>query len=551
MSTLRRLMLAFAAVVSIGLVQGVFTFTRLDRLADNVTDLATHSLPAVDNARAALAEFREAAVFLEDYLEMVQLRQSSEGLAEFDRHVGMLDANLARLHQLGADKDLAKQVALIEADTKRWRIQARELIKPTNAQMLPAPFALQRSQALIKAKLERFVSLSIENAQAIRNNVDRSISTAKRLTLALMLFVVAVAACLALASSLSVTRPIRRLEDGMRSLTAGDLEIDIPDKGRHDEIGRMAATLEIFRKKLIEMRRLEQHERESVDRAASEQRHIRLAVSARFDEEVAGAIGHVLDSTSIIKEAAERMKGVGEDTRRRIDTVVASSSTAIENLRRVAAETDVIASSAEEISTLSVRSHVVVSDAVAKAIASNAVVSSLIDATKQIDQIVGFIEGVAYQTNLLALNATIEAARAGEAGRGFAIVAAEVKVLAEQTSNATGSITKQIARVHDAADQAARALHEIQLTVGTIDKAVFEVARAAESQQVAVQAITQSNQQVSSNANGVADALRSLIDSFDEVEATSANIGAKILVLNTTSQSLKRDTEGFLRKIVA
>ena len=187
----------------------------------------------------------------------------------------------------------------------------------------------------------------------------------------------------------------------------------------------------------------------------------------------------------------------------------------------------------------------------AKAIASNAVVSSLIDATKQIDQIVGFIESVAYQTNLLALNATIEAARAGEAGRGFAIVAAEVKVLAEQTSNATGSITKQIARVHDAADQAARALHEIQVTVGTIDKSVLEVARAAESQQMAVQAITQSNQQVSSNANGVADALRSLIDSFDEVEATSANIGAKILVLNTTSQSLKRDTEGFLRKIVA
>ena len=550
MSILSRLMLAFAVVVSIGLAQGVVTFCKLDRLGTDVETLATRSLVAVDNARSALAEFREAEVLLGEYLEMVRPRQSSEALAEFDRHLLVLGENLKRLIETAADPGLARQATSIQDATIVWRNEARELIKPTNPRSLPAPFALARSQSRIKVALQIFVTRSLGEAESIRAGVAASIAQGKSLTLALIVVGVVLAATLALLSSLSVTRPIRRLEHGMRDLAIGNLDIVVRDERRHDELGRMATALEVLRSKLTDMRRLEALERESVTHAARERRSERHAVASRFDQEVSGAVGSVLDTATAIREAATSMESVGHATRVRIDAVVANSGTTIENLRKVEIETTTIATRAEEIVILSERSHAVASEAVAKAIASNVVVASLVEATRQIDDIVGFIGAIARQTNLLALNATIEAARAGEAGRGFRVVAGEVKALADQTAGATSSIATQVAHVHEAAEQAGRTFREIHETVGDLDRAVAAVATAAGSQQRALGAITLSNRQVSSNANGIAEALGSLIESFGHVEAASSNIRSKILVLNETSRTLKIGTEGFLREVV-
>jgi methyl-accepting chemotaxis protein len=133
---------------------------------------------------------------------------------------------------------------------------------------------------------------------------------------------------------------------------------------------------------------------------------------------------------------------------------------------------------------------------------------------QKIGDVIGLIQAIAEQTNLLALNATIEAARAGDAGRGFAIVAQEVKQLASQTSKATEDIAKQIAEVQGATTRAVDTIGSIASTVGEIDTLTAAIAAAVEEQGAATREISMNVQHAAQgtltltrNVSGVNEAI--------------------------------------------
>ena len=204
------------------------------------------------------------------------------------------------------------------------------------------------------------------------------------------------------------------------------------------------------------------------------------------------------------------------------------ASSVTENVQAVAAGSEQLAISVQEISNQVGQALAISTEAVAQAKQTNAVVANLSAGADRIGEVVALISGIAGQTNLLALNATIEAARAGEAGRGFAVVASEVKALAAQTAQATQQIGTQIAASQATAEETVAAIESIACTISQINQISSAIAASVEQQSAVTREISRGMQYASQGVaaigrqmSGIAEATRLADDATRKVREAS------------------------------
>jgi len=333
--------------------------------------------------------------------------------------------------------------------------------------------------------------------------------------------------------SRTVSRPLRRLLGLMAEIEGGNYDLAIPHDRRKDEVGALAESLEALRRALAAgvAERAAQKEIDARQQAVIAER-ARLA--ERFVERTQEMVSGFGASSMALADSANNLTETASDTARQGQEGSSSADHASQNVHAVAASAEELAASIQEIASLVERSSLTASRAAEEARDSVSSVRVLSTAVHEIGEVVSMISDIASQTNLLALNAAIEAARAGEAGRGFAIVAAEVKELANQTTGATEKIGGKIGEIKAATDAAERAMDGIVQTLSSIELSSQSIASAVEEQGSATSEIARNTQRAAEAAS--------------EVTAIMGKVGVSSQLTDTTARHVLTVSEELKRR---
>ncbi|GIE28234.1 methyl-accepting chemotaxis protein [Actinoplanes italicus] len=397
-------------------------------------------------AKYADSETKMNEIFADESLTSDQEKAALDGINEVQAKTNPLVDQVTTLREAGQK---TQAVALLNAEAKPAFI---EWLKVINV----------------------FIDLE-ESMNKGETGTARSIADNFRMLMILLLAAaVAVAVAIAWWVTRTITRPLGQAVDVLAAVEGGDLTKRL-DVHNDDEVGRMS-------------------------------RSMNTAL-----ESISSAMSSIAAGTDTLAAASERMGRLSaqladgaKESSMQADVVAASADEVSRNVHTVAAGSQQMGNSIREIATSANEAATVASRAVTAVQTTTASVSRLGESSREIGDVVKTITSIAEQTNLLALNATIEAARAGEMGKGFAVVAGEVKDLAQETARATEDIVRRVQTIQTDTAGAVSAISEVAEVIEQINSYQTTIASAVEEQNATTNEINRSVGEAASGSSTIA-----------------------------------------------
>jgi len=547
---------AFLAVLLVTIGLGAFSIERLGAVNGAATEVRNDWLPST-------ALMGELASAVEQYriIEAIYLLSSADPDTRKRIEAVMRDEQ-AHIQKLRNDYEPmvtpGEERALIDAFDKTW-VQYMGVhmsliaLKRKDDAAAAAELFTGQERDFFNATLKNLTDDMQHNLRGGRKAADDG-AAIYQMARYLIIGAVSIAAILCLMAALmivaSVSRPIAAMTEAMRRLAKHDLTTEIAGVGRKDEIGTMADAVQVFKDNMIEADRLAAAQ--EAERNIKEKRAAALeTLTQTFEAKIGRMVATLSTAATEMQATSQSMSSMAGDTSTRSATVASAAEEASSNVQTVAVAAEELSASVTEIARQVAQSAKIAGKAVDDAKHTDTTVQTLANGAQKIGEVVTLIQQIASQTNLLALNATIEAARAGEAGKSFAVVASEVKSLANQTAKATEEIAGQVEQIRGATGEAVTAIRGIGAVINEINGIAAAIASAVEQQGTTTKEIARNVQQAAAGAQEVTRNITTVKESSTASGGAATQVLAAADELSKQAAGLSDEVNSFIAEVKA
>jgi methyl-accepting chemotaxis protein len=364
------------------------------------------------------------------------------------------------------------------------------------------------------------------------------------------LVIASLAGAAVLVMARGIVRPLAQVADTLDAIAYAELDSATPLQPTRGEIARLIAATDRLTDVIGERQRRELVHNDLDRTRQAARRHNLSNLAHQVESATEVGIQPIIDGAAALHVKAEHMLAALETVRAAFDETVHAAEGSHAMNQAAGQLSDHVIRAITEISEQVRRGSGLGREAVARANASRATIDALARAANQIGDIVTVINNIASQTNLLALNATIEAARAGEAGRGFSVVASEVKTLATQTGKSTEQIGAKVAEIQATTREVVAALSNVAETIDQLSDVTVSVSATIEQQRDAAENFAASVRETSAATLDVAGRMAGISEMMQRSRTTAQNVSDVAGAMQSTSQILRHEIPDIVRRAV-
>ena len=466
-----RAFLGFSVIGLLMLILGVFALSQMNKINNANEVMATNSMPsikALDKLTEGSIRLRVLSYRLMLNREPETLQKTTELLAMRNKQIDDARAIYVKLISAPEEQSAYDQYVQLLNDYRQLESRMKSLSQANDMTELTRLLSadLQTNSDQMNVVLGKLVEMNTQQLNQASANASQQYSSAFTMVVTLLIIATVLTLLFAWLLTNSITRPIDSALKAAEDIAEGDLTRTITVDGT-DEAGRLLAAMLKMQSKLRDtLQRISGSATQLA--SAAEELNAVTDESARGlsqqNNEIEQAATAVNQMTSAVEEVARNAVSTSEASK----NATTSASDGRDLVQETVSAIERMSNDVQSTSTL---------------------IGNLADESRDIGKVLDVIRGLADQTNLLALNAAIEAARAGEAGRGFAVVADEVRALAHRTQQSTSEIERMIGSIQGGTEQAVNSMRSSTeraestlniakgagLALDTINSAVVEI----------------------------------------------------------------------------